>query len=54
MAADAVAPVQTKDEIGYLMAARLLGGGGGADLIMPPYAGGYSAGWGRWSPRCGA
>ena len=46
MAVDAVAPVQTKDEIGYLMAARLLGGGGGADLIMPPYAGGYSAGWG--------
>ncbi|WP_380167051.1 hypothetical protein [Jannaschia sp. R86511] len=43
---DAVAPVQTKDEIGYLMAARLLGGGGGADLIMPPHAGGYSAGWG--------
>jgi len=43
---DAVAPVQTKDEIGYLMAARLLGGGGGADLFMPPHAGGYSAGWG--------
>jgi hypothetical protein len=43
---DAVAPVQTKDEIGYLMAGRLLGGGGAADLIMPPYAGGYSAGWG--------
>ncbi|MFC5379197.1 hypothetical protein [Aquipuribacter nitratireducens] len=43
---DATAPVQTKDEIGYLMAARLLGGGGGADLIMPPHAGGYSAGWG--------
>lgn len=46
MAVDAVSPVQTKDEIGYLMAARLLGGGGGADLVMPPYAGGYSAGWG--------
>lgn len=43
---DAVAPVQTKDEIGYLMAGRLLGGGGSADLVMPPYAGGYSAGWG--------
>jgi hypothetical protein len=43
---DAVAPVQTKDEIGYLMAGRLIGGGGAADLIMPPYAGGYSAGWG--------
>ncbi|WP_336920689.1 hypothetical protein [Aquipuribacter sp. SD81] len=43
---DATAPVQTKDEIGYLMAGRLLGGGGGADLIMPPHAGGYSAGWG--------
>lgn len=43
---DATSPVQTKDEIGYLMAARLLGGGGGADLIMPPHAGGYSAGWG--------
>ena len=46
VAVDAVAPVQTKDEIGYLMAARLLGGGGGADLIMPAHAGGYSAGWG--------
>lgn len=43
---DATSPVQTKDEIGYLMAARLVGGGGGADLVMPPYAGGYSAGWG--------
>ena len=58
LSADATSPVQTKDEIGYLMAGRLLGGGGGADLVTPPYAGGYSAGWGLllaplWGPAGG-
>jgi len=43
---DAVAPVQTKDEIGYLAAARLLATGEGAGLLTPEYAGGYAAGWG--------
>ncbi|MFC7163676.1 hypothetical protein ACFQL5_15395 [Aquipuribacter hungaricus] len=43
---DAVAPVQTKDEIGYLAAARWLATGEGAGLLTPDYAGGYAAGWG--------
>lgn len=43
---DAVAPVQTKDEIGYLAAARWLATGEGAGLLTPDYAGGYAVGWG--------
>ncbi len=43
---DAVAPVQTKDEIGYLAAARLFATGDGAGLLTPDYAGGYAVGWG--------
>ena len=46
---DAVAPVQTKDEIGYLAAARWLATGQGAGLITPEYAGGYAVGWGLLS-----
>lgn len=46
VALDAVAPVQTKDEIGYLAAARWLATGEGAGLLTPEYAGGYAVGWG--------
>lgn len=45
-ASDARAPIQTKDEIGYLLAGRLLAGAGGAELSAPDFAGGYGAGWG--------
>ncbi|MGJ7441981.1 hypothetical protein [Aquipuribacter sp. MA13-6] len=43
---DAVAPVQTKDEIGYLAAARWFATGEGAGLLTPEHAGGYAVGWG--------
>jgi hypothetical protein len=43
---DAVAPVQTKDEIGYLAAARWFATGEGAGLLAPEHAGGYAVGWG--------
>lgn len=43
---DAVAPVQTKDEIGYLAAARWFATGEGTGLLTPDYAGGYAVGWG--------
>jgi hypothetical protein len=43
---DSTTPVQTKDEIGYLMAGRLLAGAGGAELSAPDFAGGYAVGWG--------
>ncbi len=46
VALDAVAPVQTKDEIGYLAAARWLATGQGDGLLTPDYAGGYAVGWG--------
>jgi len=46
---DAVAPVQTKDEIGYLAAARWLATGQGTGLITPEHAGGYAVGWGLLS-----
>lgn len=45
-AGDSTSPVQTKDEIGYLMAGRLLAGAGGAELSAPDFAGGYAVGWG--------
>lgn len=45
-ASDARTPIQTKDEIGYLLAGRLLAGEGGAQLSAPDFAGGYGAGWG--------
>jgi hypothetical protein len=45
-AADSTTPVQTKDEVGYLLAGRFLAGAGGAELFAPDFAGGYAAGWG--------
>ncbi|MGF1662577.1 MAG: hypothetical protein ACFCVG_08915 [Kineosporiaceae bacterium] len=43
---DSTTPVQTKDEVGYLLAGRFLAGAGGAELLAPDFAGGYAAGWG--------
>ena len=43
---DSTTPVQTKDEVGFLLAGRFLAGAGGADLLAPDFAGGYAAGWG--------
>jgi hypothetical protein len=45
-ASDSTTPVQTKDEVGYLLAGRFLAGAGGAELLAPDFAGGYAAGWG--------